>query len=52
MHMPFRRSKPLPMRMVNAVAATAGTARMVIRRHTQPVPPKHRSMFQRMTRRA
>jgi hypothetical protein len=25
---------------------------MVIRRHTQPVPPKHRSMFQRVTRRA
>jgi hypothetical protein len=33
MKMPFRRSKPLPVRILNAVAATAGDARMVVRRH-------------------
>jgi len=30
--MPFRRSKPLPARMLNAAAAGAGNARRALRR--------------------
>lgn len=33
MNMPFRRSKPLSVRVLNAVASGAGSARGMIRRH-------------------
>ena len=51
MHMPFRRSKPLPMRVLNAVAATAGNARMVVRDRTRPVPPKSKNPLARVMHR-
>jgi hypothetical protein len=51
MHMPFRKSKPLPMRMLNAVAATAGTARMVVRQRTRPVGAKSRNPLARIAHR-
>jgi hypothetical protein len=51
MNMPFRRSKPLPIRMLNAVAATAGSARGVVRRRTQPVQPKTRNPLARVMHR-
>jgi len=51
MNMPFRRPKPLPLRMLNAVAATAGTARMAVRRRTPPVQPKSKNPLARVMRR-
>ncbi len=32
MNMPFRRTKPLPVRMLTAVAARAGDARGIVRK--------------------
>ena len=51
MNLPFQRSKPLPVRMLNAVAATAGSARGLVRNRTRPVEPKHKSRFARLTHR-
>ena len=39
MHMPFRRSKPLPVRLLNAAAAGAGTARLALKQRT--IRPQH-----------
>jgi hypothetical protein len=35
MKLPFRRSKPLPVRLLHAAAAGAGTARLALRRRTK-----------------
>jgi hypothetical protein len=32
MKLPFKRQRPLPVRILNAAAAMAGTARMALRR--------------------
>jgi len=40
MHMPFRHTKPLPVRLLHAAAAGTGTARLALRQRTlrpQPV---------------
>jgi hypothetical protein len=34
MHMPFRRSKPLPVRLLHAAAAGAGSLRMALSQRT------------------
>ena len=50
MNMPFRRSKSLPVRMLESAAATAGSARGLVRRRTQPVQPKSRNPLARLKR--
>lgn len=41
MRMPFSRPKPLPARMLQFAAATAGIARLAMRQRTlRPTPPK------------
>ena len=51
MDMPFRRSKPLPVRILHAAAASAGTARLALRRRTlRPPQPLRRNVGNRLTR--
>ena len=41
MKMPFRRSKPLPVRLLTAAAAGAGAARMSLRHRTSKPQLSH-----------
>jgi hypothetical protein len=51
MHLPFRRSKPLPERMLNAAAAAAGTARLALKQRTLRIRRHGPGRMARATRR-
>jgi hypothetical protein len=53
MRMPFTRTKPLPVRVLQTAAAAAGVARLAMRQRTlRPTPPKpERSRLGRMLHR-
>jgi hypothetical protein len=52
MKLPFRRSKPLPERLLQAAARAAGLARLAIKRRTLRPRPVEASSGKRMMRRA
>jgi hypothetical protein len=50
MQMPLLRSKPLPVRLLQAAAAGAGTARLALRQRTLRPQPVKRNGGNRLTR--